>query len=573
NYLGNCYLEKNDFDRAFEWLERSLQIRLKNTDADPGAVADSRNDLGLFYEKMGNYQEALRQYEAALKINEKKKNGKDPDVANSYDRIGDVFLAEKKHTAASTYFYKALNIRLKLYGNRHPDVADLYRKLALTCPKDTVCAFEHLDSAFAAVGFEQAISPLSTSHSLTLSPSDFGKAISPLVLLEIFQTKGVLLHQFFDANGKIEHLKAADQTYRLGMELIDFIKITFEEAGSRRALLDRFFQLYEDAIAVKCRLKKATGQASFWREAFEISERSNATLLLEAMQTVEAERFANIPDSLLQAERRLKIDLAFLEKLRYEEEWKGDSADLRKLNELQGRIFKLKTAQSKLMDKFRERFPDYFEKKYAPGIVQVGDIQRNLLKEGQTMLAYFVGENTVFAFVISKEAFEVVEISKDFPLEAWVEEFRNSIYRFNPARKDIEFLSQKFANIGHELWQLIFEPVQQFLKTDKLVIVPGGVLGYLPFEALLAKQPAHYAEFDSHPYLILNYQISYTYSATLLQEMQEQEKRTGSGGFLAFAPSYSGDTLDLRSDPWRAVLGRLQYNEWEAQTIGKIMQG
>jgi len=50
-----------------------------------------------------------------------------------------------------------------------------------------------------------------------------------------------------------------------------------------------------------------------------------------------------------------------------------------------------------------------------------------------------------------------------------------------------------------------------------LTIIPDGVLGYLPFDALLTNKKD--TTFKAFPYLIHQYEINYSYSATLLQEM------------------------------------------------------
>jgi CHAT domain-containing protein len=135
----------------------------------------------------------------------------------------------------------------------------------------------------------------------------------------------------------------------------------------------------------------------------------------------------------------------------------------------------------------------------------------------------------------------------------------------------VSYLHQKYANIGHELYVELFEPLVPYLKNKALVIVPGGVLGNLPFDALLASQAEQYDVFDRHDYLVRSYQISYAYSATLLREMKEGGRKKGR--FLGFAPSYRGDTLNVRSDPWRAILGKLRFNRDEVIAIQKIMGG
>lgn len=562
NYLGDCYLPKKDFDKAYEWYNEAIRIYTALPPGDPADFAEYKNDLGYYFEKLGNHEAALRLYNEALSVVRKRPEKLDLDIANSLDRLGNVFLSKSNFEEAKLYFERALRINQHLLGDKHPDIARIYGKLALAYAGESHLAMAFCDSAMVALDYNK---------------EDFGKfenVAAPIALLDIFEKKGKLLQGFYKETKQRSWLEDADETYSAGIQLIDFVKVTLEEPGSRQALLDNYFLVYENAIAVKCELKNLTGNDHFWHEAFEISERSNATLLLEALQSVQAGRFAEIPDSLLELERKLKIDLAFLEKQLFEEQLNGPNANKKKLAKLNNQIFSLQQKNARLLSDLRRDYPNYFTLKYAPEVVKVPEIQSKMLLPGQNMVGYFVGEEFVFAFIISENKFEVVTIEKEFPLEAWVEELRNSIYRFNPASKEVEFLSQKYANLGYELYQLIFEPIRSKLTGNQVVILPGGVLGYLPFDALLVSPPEDYGSFGTHDYLINYYQFSYSYSATLLKEMLGRNANWKRGGFVAFAPSYGGDSLDLRSnDPWRAVLGNLKYNQTEASNIQKIMGG
>ncbi len=560
-YLGNCYLEKLDFDNAFRELSTSLSIFQKVPNIAPSEMADVRNGLGSYYEKIGNLPEALSQYNLALKINGSKLELNDPDVANSYARIGKVHLLEEEFDKAHEYFEKANDIRLKVYGNKHADVAESFALLATSCPKDEKRFLGYLEKAYRAINFD-----ISEDQS-------FERVYSPIVLLKIFQANGSLLYDQYLENKHPNYLNEADRIFSLAISLINFIKTSLEQPGSRLALQDNFYLIYENAILIKNELNKQSGDVQYLKEAFQVAEQSNAILLMEAIKAVEAERFAGIPDSLIKLEQQYKTDLSFLEKLRFEEELKNGTGNHKTIQEINEKIFQVHALQHELIAHFKKHHENYFKLQYEPKIVSIERIQKHLLRPDQSMVAYFVGETNLFAFIISRNQFELVHINKDFPLEIWVEEFRNSIYRFNPADSNSAYLNQKLANIGYELYQLIFEPLAEKIKTSALVIVPGGTLGYLPFDALLSQPTEAYNDFDSFEYLIKKYSISYSYSATLLDEMKKGHHLKTP--FMAFAPIYFGDTLAVSrsDDPWRAVLAQLRFNIQEALEIHEMMGG
>jgi CHAT domain-containing protein len=95
-----------------------------------------------------------------------------------------------------------------------------------------------------------------------------------------------------------------------------------------------------------------------------------------------------------------------------------------------------------------------------------------------------------------------------------------------------------------QLERLLLAPVGEHLAAyHKLVIVPHGILHYLPFHAL----------FDGQDYLIANHEISYLPAASFLRYSQETQ-REGSG-FLVAGNSYGG---------------RLPFTTEEAGTVARL---
>lgn len=561
NYVGNCYLMMNDFDEAISWLNTALEIRRKRLGEESGAVADSYNDIGYYNEKLGYLTPALEFYKKALKTNIKVRGLQHPMVADAYKRIGEIWLKRGDFPKAKAFFEMALPIISDKRGKAHPDVADLYRNIALCHEEDLSQIQIFCDRGLDILEFDKE------------DPNNFERVKSPNVLLKILQTKGALLFKNWDKDQNKNHLVKANETYLLALDLIDYIKRTFSESGSKQTLLDNFFQVYEQAIETSRVLHEITGERQYLEQAFSMAERSNGALLVEALRTADAENFSGIPKELLQKERQLKIDIAFYEKLSFEEAQKKELADADKVKSFRDLIFDYKKQHNRLLDTFQQLYPKFYELKYATASVPISKIQSDILTTEQTLLEYFVGDEDIFVFIISRIDFDLVKIPKDFPLEAWVEEFRRSIVGYSPNREDLNFINLKFANIGFELFELIFEPIATYLKNKELIIVPGGILGYLPFDALLTAPPLDKNQFSSHEYLIRQYQISYSYSATLLQETMRTKAKNAPKGLLAFAPKFENEIPATASGLRNVPLGELKYNITEAEAIASILNG
>jgi CHAT domain-containing protein len=558
NYIGNCYLAKNDLDAADKWMQMALDVRLENQDTYPLELADSYQDIGKLQQKIGFWKAALKEYEKALAINLSiYKKGVHPNLIQNYLQIGKIHLDQKKYNIAAEKFRKALTISQKVYNRKHPEIAEIYRNLAACYPNNLRQSQRYLDEAFEAVGYHER--------------GGLDGIISLTELLKILQTQARLLQNDERNKNYLIHLLEAEEIYNEAFQLMDSIKVSFTEPGSKQSLLDNYFSIYEDAIKVNHDLFEATGQQTYLHRAFDIAEKSNNTLLVEALNTVDATAFAGIPDSLLQLENRLKIDLAVQEKLRFEEQQKGDNADKDRVNFFTNQIFELKHQHHALLQMFTDSFPRFYELKYAGQSVSVKDIQTELLTGNQVMVEYFVGDKYLYIFVITQDDFQVIPMVKDFPLEAWVEEMRTGIYYYYPARPDAAFLKLKYANIANELHELLIAPIEKYVKDKNLLIVPGGVLGYLPFEALLtAPVKESNMDFFDYPYLLKNHSISYNYSATHWQKLLRTERLLASENFAGFAPNFMGtDTLLSRSEGF----GKLQFNRREIEQILKIMQG
>ena len=89
------------------------------------------------------------------------------------------------------------------------------------------------------------------------------------------------------------------------------------------------------------------------------------------------------------------------------------------------------------------------------------------------------------------------------------------------------------------------------LNGTSLTIIPHDKLSYIPFDALLSQMPdTSVMNFRNLSYLVRDYAINYSYSATLLYDYFDQEKKS-SKSLLVFSPKY--DSHESRTDPETAV--------------------
>lgn len=197
------------------------------------------------------------------------------------------------------------------------------------------------------------------------------------------------------------------------------------------------------------------------------------------------------------------------------------------------------------------------EAKYSLGytsVISVADLQKKLLP-GQAMLSYAYFGDSLATFLVSQDTFFVHRQLKG-DLEKVALDYLKLVV--NP------FRVYEYLELASDLYARLIRPIENYLLgIDKLMILPDDQL-YIPFEALLAKQPAKpkapaHADYANYPYLINKYSISYHFSATLATIPKPDF--VYHIDYLGYAPSFKGKYDELL------------FNTLEVQGVKEILKG
>mgnify|MGYP006300745133 FL=1 len=142
---------------------------------------------------------------------------------------------------------------------------------------------------------------------------------------------------------------------------------------------------------------------------------------------------------------------------------------------------------------------------------------------------------------------------------------------------------QRYASHAHALYQKIVGKFLTSAASDirRLIIIPDGHLGYIPFEALLSKAPPEQAAYHQLNYLIKDYTLAYQYSASLLltQESMKEAPPSFETAFMGYAPAFDrqrNPLLATRSAADAQLVSELQdlpYAREEVSGIASLMNG
>ncbi len=491
NSVGSLIAGKRNFDKAYMLFNKSLGILIRSLGNDDPEVAIANFTLGNAYKAQSDYSKALGHYQRSLDIRLKTLGSVNPDVALTYHHIGEVYLQEHNYDQALMYFQKALSAAVKSYK----------------------------DSSFV--------------HNPDLSQP----ILSEPVLLAILKSKSVCLMEYYRQTHDLKDLDAAVKTSELAVQLIDKIRSGYQSESSKLFLGEKSYEIFETGVRSASMMYQITNDIKYKKLSFWFAEKSKAGVLLESLNDTKAKSYAGIPDSVLNIEKSLRNELIAYDKQLTEELGKGKDTDQIILNTFQNKVFELKQKYEDHVKLLEQNYPSYFSLKYLSKISSVDDIQKNLPDKSTAMIEYFLTQDSLYIYSITKKQFDVTIVPKDSLFDSKVKLMRSLLSKGRSSDWRI------YGEISNELYNLLIRPLPLSSNVNQLVIVPDGILNMIPFESLV-NEPIKDKErgYENLKYLIQKYSISYSYSATLYDESMLKAASKAKNEYVGFAPVFSKES-------------------------------
>ena len=565
-YLGEIYLEMEDFDVAREYFAIALAHYRKNARYQFGKLSKTYMNLGIIKRKTGAYQAGLDYYqkaEEALLIFPTEEFFFSTMYHDYQMRIllerALIYMDLEEFGLANDVLQKSLDHARKMEGISslwgQGEVYLNYGKLA------------HLQGDFALglsylnAGIDELEKFTRNGNSLFLG--DFS------VYFQLLSEKARLYYAWYLKDKNMDHLTLSIQNYEQAFDFADLIKRDHHDEEVKINVLKESSQITAEAVENMLLYFEVSRDSAFLQRAFTMIDRNKASTLLESVNELANYNYAGIPQELIEQENSLKTDIAYYERRIFELEAQKDEKNL--LNgdstifQWTNKLTELKSDYAQLKSRIEKEYPNYAQLKYRLSSISIREVQQELLEPGETMLEYLVGDSQIYAVIIQKYHYEIKVLPRSDSLELWVENLREGIYGYwlAPDKSDSLFneTTRLYARSGYQLYESIFAPL--FPNNElppKLTVVPDGILGYIPFEVLLTQNPADQTYFNQYPYLLKKSQISYAFSATLLREMEAKHLEWKNAQILALAPSFSSgkkhfaSTRDFREDNFSPLL-------------------
>lgn len=564
--LARYFYFTKDIDELYSFANKSLTIKRRFFDENHPEIADTYNDIGNYYYYTNDYDKAIEYYDKARAINQQAYGYYHQYVARSYVNIGHVLHAKKEYDAAIASIRRGGHIFQAIFGenqwvaNNFQYRGEVYSskgafEKALECFVRSLAINEKIKGTDFQIGriyasmaevhrrlhdFTNALKFCQKSiAALVPGFSDAGvyanpklhDTVSEFYLLRTLKLKAEVLSNRYLAQSQIVDLQNSLSTYELASDLIDQMRSGFREEGSKLFLGEIAAGVYDGAIQTALKLERITKQQQYGAQAFALAGKSKAAVLTQLLQESRAKKFSGIPAKVLEEEAQMRASLASLQTAIQQAKL---SQQNKKLQQLEEKYFSHKVKYDELIGRFEKNYPKYHVLKYESKAVAAAELQA-ALDDQTALLKYFVGDTAICAFVVTRSQFEIFSLKKDSTLTVTVNALANSFKNISS--------NAFYIQAAAELYRRLIKPLS-FNIADKprWIIIPDGDLYFIPFEALLEKNPASTEDvnYSDLPFLIRKREISYQLSATLFLESQKESgKLKHSNLFVGFAPVFS----------------------------------
>src|SRR5690606_21053071 len=210
-----------------------------------------------------------------------------------YEAKAKIHESTKDYKLAELELQKALKlVKQKWKNNPHNDIAEIYNAIGKL-------QFKSNQPRKALEYYNLAIDQFSSDKTNATSNQS--------TILKVLKNKTDVVNSQASYTQSISNVNQA-------LQILDQLKPTFKSKEDKLFLMDEAFPLFESGLEASYNLYQKTKKDSLIDRAFYYSEKSKSVLLLDALLSTQATKFANIPKNIIEKEQVLKSQINHLEK-------------------------------------------------------------------------------------------------------------------------------------------------------------------------------------------------------------------------------------------------------------------
>jgi tetratricopeptide (TPR) repeat protein len=583
NYVGNTYNFLGQHDTAVEYLERALDIDKKLGREDK--VASGLDNIGRAYETIGKYDTAIEYYEKALSLD--RKLGLEEKISNGLNNIGNIYKSLEQYITAIKYYEESLEMYRKLWKedsilfrrrlNKISDICkstgqyekafkyykealDIYKNLDQG--KDVAACLNNIGSVYQSQGqHEKAVKYFEDALGIAREPDD-NTSISLNNIGNVFDTLG----QTDKAIGYYEKALEVDRKLSEGVKEILISKnlnLYYRFYWNKH---DKIIYPYEQVLADDNNIEKDT-------DIYRDLNRIGIVSISQGKYKTAIEHFKESVSIIEELRKNAtgKIRKRFLSDLTYA--YQLLTLAYIKDNNAQSAFQTIELIRAKLLI---ERFAvneKYIKKREKWIWLQdVEKIQKTL--DDDTVLIVYANVNleNIVQIAITRKGITGREISRKGFVQSSIDKYDMQIKSLLINQRSLSENKNDFNNIvnyygsllrepplpdlgggvtdikghganphkanareiGRGLYDLLIKSMEEQIKDKKnLIIVPGGILTFVPFGTLID---------ENGQYLVEKHSISYIHSLEMHKLIRKRKYEEDRKPLLAFGGAVYEDS-------------------------------
>ncbi len=547
NSLGLAYRQRGEIRKALDAYRQALAGWRQL--GDRRSEARTLHNLGFLQSRLGRERRALDFFEAAEELWATLDDAR--GRGSTLNQIGQLYLRRDEPEKAQVYLEHALELRreagdrrglaytlasLALVRQASGDLeaaAELYRQarqlfVDLEEPRGEARTLYKLATLHRAAGRpDQALASFRRSLALYQSIGE------PQGEADVWSGIAAVEREVGDLSGARRDLERALARY----EALRRKAFGQDLRASYFALIDEHYGAYVDLLMELHRRQPEAGHDAL---ALAASERARARSLLELVQWASAGLRHGAEPELLEREHAIQQELNATEQLRQRSR-DSDPTSEAELRTLDRRLRELAEELDLVRGKIRVDSPASAVREPEP--LGVSEIRDQVLDAGTLLLEVELGDRHSYLWLLGERDLR----SWRLPAAAELETMAHEVYR-SLVRSHRPESSSRSRRALCQLSRLLLAPVAGALDGQRLLVVTGGALEYVPFAALpMPRQGADDPEACSETPLLVEHEIVHLPSASTLAVLRRERagRQPPSGAVAIFADPVT-DASDLR---------------------------
>jgi len=521
NNLAISKQSQGHFKLAIDILQKTLQTPTIT------AIQKSRahSELAKNFYKIQDYTTALVEVEKAISCQKNIQKKEQKIIVNCYTTKGLCFIALHKLDKANKVLEIAIKLARKTYQNQDREIAkiDLLFAEIATLNKDYKSALSY---------YQKSLKTLLSSY----QPNDLYENPKP----ESFFPENTL-KEALDGRAKIFTLQLdyinALKNYDLSFIQETILRETYTSQKAKIIQQNENRKRSSQVITLCHKLYAQTSDKHYILKAFNYAEKTKSLVLLDEIQNKNKHYQS---DSLFTIQKELAFQKALLSKeiqvaIQQNSNNQKIEKDIVKRSELTNKLQLIK-------QKIKLKYPSTIT--YEIKDFDVNYINKTILKENKVLIEYFVGDVFTSIFKISKDGISWRRIENTL-YDSLLQDFFLFFSEDNGSR--IVNNIEGYKELALSIYNRILAPELQENSQTKLLIIPDGILSFIPFDALLTQKNDSNI-FQKIPFLIKEQEVSYGYSVSIIS--QEKKNNNFKNKLVGFFPQFTEKQRGLSQLPY-----------------------